>query len=447
MNELWNKVLAELELEVSKTTYITFFKGTRLESLDDSVARISTASFMNAEFIEKRYYSMIKQILDKHTGQNISIVFTTSSRKIETKTDAGPLFVDQMRNEPVKRPLPGIRADYTFETLAVSESNQLGYTAAATVAKNPGIQYNPLFFYGTVGVGKTHLMHAVANALYQNNPTLSVAYLSTEEFTNEVVEAIQGKTTIQLRKRFRNVDLLLLDDVQFLSGKNTIQEELFHTFNALVDKQKQIVFSSDRPPQELKKVEARLISRFEGGLTVDIQAPDFELRTAILLIKSKKFGLNIDLETAKMAAELILDTRALEGFLLKVSSVAMTQNTTTITQDIVLKALGSVKKQAQSQIHSEDIINAICEYYGIKPKQLKGSKRDAFLVKARHMCMYFLKEDLKLPLVEIGYLLGGRDHTTIMHGVEKVRGLLDNSEKTREDMMFIKRKIQEDILS
>ena len=449
MNDLWKKVLAEIEIEISRPIYMTFFKGTELVSLEDAVATITTASFMNSEYIEKRYYGIIKKIIDKHTSQNVSLVFTTGGKRdVNKKTDAGPLFVKELRSQQnAIRPLPGIRTDYTFENLAVSESNQLGYTAAVTVAKNPGTKYNPLFFYGTVGVGKTHLMHSIANKVYGQNPHINVLYLSTEEFTNEIVEAIQRKSTTQMRKKFRTVDLLLLDDIQFLSGKEKVQEELFHTFNTLIDRSSQIVFSSDRPPSELKKVESRLISRFEGGLTVDIQAPDFELRTAILLIKSKKFGLALDFETAKMAAENILDTRALEGFLLKVSSVATSLNTTVITQEIILKALGDKQKQRQNTLHPDDIISTVCEYYSVKPKQLKGAKRDAMLVKPRHLCMYFLKEDAGLTLVEIGNLLGGRDHTTVLHGVEKVKGLLENSAKTREDIMFIKRKIQEDFLS
>lgn len=448
MNDLWKKILAEIEIETSRSIFMAFFKASDLLSMEENVAIISTKSEMHTNYIKTRYTDLIKKLLAKHTGQVVEIEFISGLQKesnIAGKNDPGPLFVADIKAQAAApRPLPRIRVDYTFDNLAVSESsNQLAYTAALTVANNPGTKYNPLFFYGTVGVGKTHLMHSIANKVYQQNPRVNVLYLSTEEFTNEIVESIQRKSTTQMRKKFRTVDLLLLDDIQFLSGKEKVQEELFHTFNTLIDRQSQIVFSSDRPPFELK-IEPRLVSRFEGGLTVDIQAPDLEMRIAILLLKSKKFGLVLGYEEAGMIAELVQNTRGLEGALLKISSLALARNDTVVTAALIHQALGSKgATQSRSTLHPDDIINLICDYYGIKPKQLKGSKRDAMLVKPRQLCMFILKEEAKLPYAEIGNLLGGRDHTTVMHGVEKVKSLLDNSPKTREDMLFIKKKISD----
>ncbi|RJQ24457.1 chromosomal replication initiator protein DnaA [Candidatus Parcubacteria bacterium] len=441
MEEIWKSVLAEIELEVSKAIFLTFLKSTQLLSLDGSTATISAPTFITAEYIEKRYHPLIKKVLDKKTGKNMSLVFVSQNKTpSQKKESSGPLFTKDVLTEAKNNSKPQrVRLDYTFETLAVSESNQLGYTAANTVASSPGTKYNPLLLYGTVGVGKTHLMHAVANKLLEEKHNATIIYLTTEEFTNEVVEAIRDKTTAQMRKKFRNADILLLDDIQFLSGKERVQEELFHTFNTLVDKQKQIILSSDRPPSEIKKIEARLASRFEGGLSVDIEPPDFELRTAILLIKSKKYGMELSLEEAKTIAEKVLDARALEGFLLKLTAQDPGKE---ISINFISKLLG--KKDKSSIIRPDDVINSVCSFFNIKPTQLKGSKRNSFLVKPRHICMYLLKEDVGLTHVEIGNLLGGRDHTTVMYGVEKVAHQASTGEKIKEEIMFIKRKISDD---
>ncbi len=446
MEDIWKDALAEIEVEVSKPIFLTFFKPTTLVSLTDSIASIDAPTHITAEYIEKRYYSLIKRVLDKKTGQNISLTFTSNGARGSTKKAVdGPLFSKELPTS-FKKNLPArIRPDYTFESLAVSDSNQLAYTAALTVASNPGTRYNPLFLYGSVGVGKTHLMNAVAIKAFTDNPDAKILYLTTEEFTNEVVEAIRDKNTTNLRKKFRNVTLLLLDDIQFLAGKEKVQEELFHTFNTLIDKGGQVVFSSDRPPSEIRKIEARLASRFEGGLTVDIEPPDFELRTAILLIKSRKFGMVFDYDAAKSVAERVQDTRALEGFLLRLASTRLDNPKEEVTLSDVMPLL-SKTKQPTNILHPDNVIQSICNFYNIKPTQLKGVKRDAFLIGPRHTCMFLLKEEANLTYVEIGNLLGGRDHTTVMHAVEKIRGLVSNSEKTKEEILFIKRKIKEDLL-
>lgn len=442
MEEIWNSVLAEIEVQVSKPQFITFFRGTSLVSLENSIATIASPTHMTTDYIEKRYYSLIKQAIDKKTGENVSLVFITRRVISQQSTEAGPLFMTPKKQPIAEKRPPRIREDYTFDNLAVSESNQLAYTAASAVALEPGIKYNPLYLYGTVGVGKTHLMNAIANDLFEKNPSLKILYMTTEEFTNEIVESIQGKQTTQMRKKFRNVDLLLLDDIQFLSGKEKVQEELFHTFNALIDKKKQVVFSSDRAPHEIKKIESRLISRLEGGLNIDIQAPDFELRTAILLIKADKFGLSIPVELAKLASEKIEDARALEGFVLKLSGLMASSNSFEITEELVNKAIG-LKREELKRVHPDDVINAVCNYFDIKPTQLKGTKRTAGLVRARHICMYLLKEELRLTYSEIGNVLGGRDHTTVMHGVEKMREISQNQELKNGEIMYISKSIKD----
>ncbi len=440
MQELWKQTLAELQLEVSQPRFIAFFKSTKLISIENEVATIGAPNPMTADLLEKNYYALIKSVLEKQTDKKLSLIFTVSHDTPGEEKEAGPLFAVKEPALSKRRP-SRIREDYTFDTLAVSDSNQLAYTASYAVASDPGGKYNPLFLYGSVGVGKTHLMHSIANMVFDNNNDASIVYLTTEEFTNEMVEAIQTKSTTKLRKRFRTVDLLLLDDIQFLSGKEKIQEELFHTFNTLVDEHKQVIFSSDRPPYEIKKIEARLASRFESGLTIDIQAPDLELRSAILMIKTEKHGLPLTAEQAQRAADKITEPRALEGFLLKLSTMMSMSGKTEVTDALIDAALGNIRDDRPT-IHPDDIIRVVCEHFAIKPTQLKGTKRDASLVKARHLCMYLMKTDLRATHVDIGNLLGGRDHTTIMHGVSKIQSSLSTNPNLEVELQTIREKLE-----
>ena len=430
--KLWGKILGEIELEVSKANFLTLFKNTSLLSLDEETLTIAAPSVMIIDLLQRRFYDVIKNSVDKHVGVNSKIIFVPKVFVQEGKAEKnGPLFDESEKSPTVVGHLPRVRPDYTFENLAVSSSNQLAFVSASTVAKKPGVAYNPLFIYGPTGVGKTHLMQAIANEVYQKNPNKKIVYITSEEFTNEVVDAIRSNSTSFMKKRFRNIDLLIIDDIQFVAGKEKVQEELFHTFNILVDNLAQIVLSSDRPPSEIKKVEKRLLSRFSGGLTVDIDTPDFELRTAILLIKAKKYGFDLPIEVAKAIAEKSQDARSLEGVLLRMVTEAETKGVS-ITSDLVQSVLKNSHQEDRGIFHPDDIINNICAYYKIKPTQIKSAKRDASLVRARQVAMYVLKKDLGLTFVEIGNILGGRDHTTVMHGVTKVEKMIDDDGFSQE---------------
>lgn len=417
--------MGEIETEVSEANFLTLFKPTGLLSLEGNVATIAAPSTMIIDLLQKRFYPLIKKAVDKHTKEDTKIVFVPRTIIKETKNqyDNSPLFEKTTTPETVVvGHLPHVRADFTFQTMAVSASNQLAYVSATTVAKKVGQAYNPLFIYGSVGVGKTHLIQAIANEVYKNDPNKIILYRTSEEFTNEVVEAIRSNDTARMKRKFRNVSLLIVDDVQFFSGKERAQEEFFHTFNALIDGGSQIVLSSDRSPSEIKGIEKRLLSRFQGGLSVDIAPPDFELRTAIVLIKARKYGVEMPIEAAKKIAEKTQDARGLEGSLLRVITESQTKDTE-ITERLVSQALQTEEKDFRP-LHADDIIEKVCEFYRMKPTQIKSSKRNASLVRVRHILMYLLKKELSLTLVEIGNSLGGRDHTTIMHGVEKVEKLL-----------------------
>ena len=424
--DIWNKILGEIEIEVSKANFLTLFKGTTLLSLENDVLTIAAPSVMIIDLLQRRFYDVIKKSADKHVGVSSKIIFVPKIITPEEKPARnGPLFEDD-KKPIIAGHLPRVRPDYTFENFAVSSSNQLAYVSASTVAKKPGTAYNPLFIYGPTGVGKTHLMQAIANEVYQKTPNKKIVYITSEEFTNEVVDAIRSNSTSFMKKRFRNIDLLIIDDIQFVAGKEKVQEELFHTFNILVDNVSQIVLSSDRPPSEIKKVEKRLLSRFSGGLTVDINTPDFELRTAILLIKAKKYGFDLPIEIAKEIAEKSQDARSLEGSLLRMVTEAEAKGIS-VTSDLVQSILKTTESNDRERgvFHPDEVINNICAYYKIKPTQIKSAKRDASLVRARQVAMYVLKKDLGLTFVEIGNILGGRDHTTVMHGVEKVEKMVE----------------------
>ncbi len=438
LNTAWKTILSTIETKVSRVNYLTLFRQTHLVSVEENIVTIGTTSPMIADMLQKRFYNEIKKSVDDYYQGDYQLNLVTKSieKKNVSKNDKETLLTFAQEKPLIQLGhLPRVRSEFTFDTLAVSSSNQLAFVSAQTVAKNLGTSYNPLFIYGPVGVGKTHLMHAIANFTYQQSPEKKIIYITSEEFTNEVVEAIRNTETSKMKKRFRSASLLVIDDIQFIAGKDRVQEELFHTFNILIDNGSQIVLSSDRPPSEIKKLEKRLSSRFAGGLTVDIESPDFELKTAILLKKADKYQFDLPIEIAKALAEKASDARSLEGLLLRIITESKTKEQKA-TLAMVDNALG-IEKQESKRLYPEDIIKNVCFFYNIKPTQLKGPKRDAGIVKARQITMYLLKKELELTYVEIGNMLGGRDHTTVMHGVLKVENMLKTPNKISVDIMGI----------
>jgi chromosomal replication initiator protein len=437
---------------VSKATYQTQFANSRLMSLEGSVATIGFTSPLMRTMAETRYYSLIKSILDHHTHQNISLVFSIVPKKETLSTkDAGPLFATEPTAEEQNIGLSmlsrrlHIRPDATFDNFAVSTTNQMAYAAATAVARTPGTAYNPLFIHGGVGVGKTHLMHAVANSILARKPNTRVVYCMGEEFLNEIVEAIQTKTSRQFKQKYRTAQLLLVDDVQFIAGKQTAQEEFFHTFNAVHREGGQIILISDRPPSEISKLEDRLRSRFEGGLTVDVSAPDFELRVAIINIKSQAMGVSVQPDAAQLIAANISDTRAIEGFLRRLATEAATRATPPNSE--LVASLLSIKPQAETapkqlrRIPAQELLDVIATQFGVKSTAIKGPKRDRPIARPRQVFMYLCRTELGLTLDDIGGAIGGRDHTTIMHGVETITRELSTNERLREQVEGIKQQL------
>jgi len=448
-HDLWKNTLAELEINLTKANFKTWFPLTFINKIKPKeekrqIIEIATPSPFVAENIENRYYTQIKEILDKKTGKKNELVFIVKRLHQPTankpqKIKLGPLFETKKR-ALLKASQYGLRKDFTFENFAVSSSNQTAYAAATTVAKSPGKAYNPLFLYGGVGVGKTHLMQAIGHAILQNQPTTTIIYCTSEEFTNDFINAIKTKTADEFHKKYREAKVLLIDDVQFFGGKEKVQEELFHTFNTIY-RRGQIVLTSDRQPREIDGLEDRLRSRFEGGLTIDIQPPDFELRCAILLIKAKQQGVNLPMDVAKLIASNIEDTRRIEGFLTRVITEARLKKES-ITPEFTNALLGKVSEPKEKRIvRPKEALEAVADYFNLKLSQIKGERRLKKFVVPRQILMYLLRHDLRMNLMEIGEFLGGRDHTTVMYGIEKITNLLPNSEDLRVSLAAIRKKL------
>lgn len=327
----------------------------------------------------------------------------------------------------------------TFETFVVGSNNQMAHAAAMAVAQSPAQAYNPLFLYGDTGLGKTHLMHAIGHAILRANPESKVAYLSTEKFTNEFIQALQENALVKFRQRYRHVDVLLIDDVQFLSGKERIQEEFFHTFNELFESQKQIILSSDRRASEIAKLEARLVSRFEWGLPADIQAPDFETRLAILRTKAASLKFNIPADVASFIAQNISkNIRRLEGALIKVASYASLTGQTIDLPATEMLLKDALMEQAQNQITIDVIQKKVTEHYQLRPGDMTSRRRPNNIAIPRQIAMYLSRTLTKHSLQEIGDAFGGRDHGTVIHACKAVDNMIEQDASTRGSIDFMK---------
>lgn len=448
---LWKSILAEIEMSVSKATYKTHFAGSELVSYQEGVATIGFANPLIRTMVETRYHSLVKSVFDAHAKSSISLIFVLIQKRETIPTEAaGPLF-QQPQSQPeadrasIAKRLH-LRPEYTFESFAVSTSNQMAHAAASAVAKSPGSAYNPLFLYGGVGVGKTHLMHAVANELLKRRPNMRIVYCMGDEFLNDIVEAIQTKTNRQFKQKYRSSQLLLVDDVQFIAGKQTAQEEFFHTFNEVHREGGQIILTSDRPPSEIARLEDRLRSRFEGGMTIDVAPPDFELRAAIVNIKAERLGVHLPGDVTRLVAANITDTRAIEGFLRRLATEVATKKTL-LVPEAVAPLLGNKKgkngasNDTKKRVEPREILDVVSAYYNIKSTAIKGPRRNRPIARPRQVVMYLCKTELGLTLDDIGGLLGGRDHTTILHGVETVTKELSTNERLRGDLVGIKQKL------
>ncbi len=450
VNSVWKSALAELELSLSRANFETWIKPTKLIELKSNgsnlLAQLQVPSGFYQQMLSQRYVGQIQNVLEKRLGKHVEIVFTVSQSqsleedkitKSSQNSEEQPLFAmaQNSSNNSLDRSRRGfLNPRLTFDTFVVGSSNNFAHAAALGVVQNPGRKYNPLFIYGGVGLGKTHLMHAIGHALLDKYPDFKILYISTETFVNDLISSLKSKKTTAFKKRYRSCDVLLVDDIQFISGKESTQEEFFHTFNELYMAEKQIILTSDRPPEEIPRVEERLTSRFLGGLTVDIQPPDFEMRVGILQQKVKEIGVEAEAEALEIIAEKVSkNVRELEGELKKVLALAEMRGMS-LNKEIVEAHFGTKKqKRERKRVRPTSVIARTAKYFELSSSDVRGKSRKAPIVHARHMAMYILKSELNLSLERIGELFGGRDHTTVMHGVDKIKTLINKDNKTADE--------------
>lgn len=416
-SSVWNHFLTKLQEKEGKTSVLSsILKQLTPQEIKENKIIIGCQSFGIKTYLDKRI-SLIEEKFFLFFNKKVDIEFVVSPIK-KTKENLTPLLSFQPSIEDIFS-RAGLNKKYSFENFAVSSTNQVAFAAAQAVVNNPGSAYNPLFLYGGVGVGKTHLAQAVAKKILENNKEKKVLFCPGDNFINELIESIREKTTNKFRKKYRSLDLLIIDDIQFIAGKIHVQEEFFHTFNTIISSGGQVILTSDRPPYEIKNLEDRLRSRFSGGLIVDIQPPDFELRTAILLIKSKEKNINIDIEAAKIIADKITDSRALEGTLLSIYARILGKKEEIDIDDVdqffSLNNNNKVKK-----ITPNEVIKTVCDYYNIRPSQLKGPGRQESVALTRQITMYILRKYLNLKLIEVAEILKRKDHTTVLHAEKKI---------------------------
>lgn len=394
--------------------------------------------------VSNRYSPLIAVAIEVITGLKCSIGYITESEK----TSAAEADV-QVRRAPKQVDMStlanaNLNARYTFDTFVVGKNNNLAHAASLAVAEKPGEIYNPLFIYGGVGLGKTHLMQSVAHFILQNNPKARILYVTSETFTNELIDSIRNKnnySTTEFRKKYRNIDVLLIDDIQFIIGKESTQEEFFHTFNALYEAKKQIIISSDKPPKDFETLEDRLKSRFEWGLTVDIQPPDYETRMAILRKKEELDHINIDNEVIQyIAANVKSNIRELEGSLTKIvamSNLTKQEINLEMAQEVLRDLINPDEKQ---EITPQFIIDVVAEHFNVSVADLTGSKRNKEIVFPRQIAMYLCREMTNAPLQQIGSFLK-KDHTTIIHGIDKISTEIQSKAETENTVSILKKKI------
>lgn len=448
--ETWKDALEIIKISISSANFQAWFLQTFINSTKDLGKRvifeIGCPTAFSKNTIESKYFGLIQDALTKITGKPSDLVFIVKQNpeKEKLSEENTPLFSPQDESETLLSSLQKakIRSNFTFENFAVSSSNQMAHAAALAVSDAPGTAYNPLFIWGGVGVGKTHLMQAVGYSILKKNSEVKALSCTAEEFTNDLVEGIRSKTTQEVRKKYRKLDVLLIDDIQFIAGKDTAQEEFFHTFNAVTSAGGQIILTSDRPPSEIAKLEERLRSRFEAGLIVDVAPPDFELRCAIIQIKSEQKNLKLEMEQVQMIAANVESARKIDGVLTKILTEIHFKKTP-LTNDFIESILGKGVETNGTGPKSSPLeaISVVSKYYQINKGSLLGESRARSVARPRQILMYLLRTYLKVSLEEVGRIVGGRDHTTVMHAVSKITQLAMNDVHIREDILRIKQSL------
>lgn len=437
--QVWQAALGQLQLEMPRATFETWLRGATLLTHDEGAYVIGVANAYQKDWLENRMLGTVKRTVSGIAGNNVDVRFAVwtngQGKAVETESASEPAPLPEML------PTTGatkLNPKYVFETFVVGASNRLAHAASLAAAENPAKAYNPLFIYGGVGLGKTHLLQAVGNACRVRG--LQILYVSSEEFTNDLINAIRSHTTESFREKYRSADVLLIDDIQFIAGKESTQEEFFHTFNALHGQDKQLVLTSDRPPKAMVTLEERLRSRFEWGLTVDIQPPDLETRQAILRSKAERAKRQVDPAVIELIARRVQSNiRELEGALTRVIAYAELIGQP-LTPDLAVSALADLLPRHRT-LTSEQIIASVASFYNTSTAILTGRDRSRDVALPRQVAMYLMREETDASLPAIGDALGGRDHTTIMYGCDKIADQIERDDSLRRQIIAIRERM------
>lgn len=448
-NSLWQSVLGEIELSVSHANFKTWFRDTELLSYDNGTATIGVVNVFAKSQLEKRFDTQIREILKKNNPdiKDVNYKVKNTKKKITSRETTASLrdrANELISHAPVNAKTPTanttLNPRYTFDNFVVGSCNDLAYTACQAAAANPGAKYNPLFIYGGVGLGKTHLIQAVGNAIIKRDPKMKVAYVSSETFMKEFLDSIRFKIA-GFSDKYRNVDVLIVDDMQFIAGKEKTQEEFFHTFNALHQANKQIIISSDKPPRSIPTLTERLRSRFEWGMAIDIQMPDFETRCVIIETKASMSGVTLERQTVEYLAQNIkTNVRELEGALNQLLAYSEMRGTTPDTATAE-GLLGNVRSTRPQHLTAKQIIDKTARHFQIDSKEMCSSRRDKYIATPRQIAMYLLRSELHMSFPRIAQELGRKDHTTAIHSVNKIEKAIKLDLTIREQVAEIREKL------
>lgn len=442
LNNLWSQVLKKMEEKLSKPSFETWLQGTTPITMYESVIIVGVPNDFTKEWLENRYSHLIKDIVQQITSKEYEVSFVVPQEEsINYKKTKKRFSAPEIANDDLITTI--LNPKYTFETFVIGNSNRFAHAASLAVAEAPAKAYNPLFIYGGVGLGKTHLMNAIGHYVLEQNIGGKVVYISTEKFTNEFINAIRDNKTVEFRNKYRTVDVLLIDDIQFLAGKEQTQEEFFHTFNTLHENNKQIIISSDRPPKEIPTLEDRLRSRFEWGLITDIQTPDLETREAILRKKADLENLDIPNSVIMFIANKVAtNIRELEGALTRVMAYS-SMSGQEVSVELAQQALKDILPDSKSDIITvEKIQQIVADHFQLKVEDFKAKKRTRTVAHPRQIAMYLSRELTDNSLPKIGEMFGGRDHTTVLHAHDKVRTELANNKNYKLEIQNIIKKIK-----
>jgi chromosomal replication initiator protein len=455
-NELWQAVLGELELSLSKANFTTWFKQTFISEVRDNSVIVGVPNLFTKAWLEKKYAKEILQSLQDLTNGTVKqLAYRVESRsqnpQIVPVFEPTPepqvqseFYQPRTEHEPqeIRTGEFSLNNKYCFSAFIVGKQNELAHAAAQAVCAQPGGVYNPLFIYGGVGLGKTHLLQAVGNELIRKNPETRILYVTCERFTNDFITALKTGRMVEFKNRYRTVDVLLVDDIQFITGKEGTQEEFFHTFNQLYQNNKQIVISSDRPPKAIPALENRLVSRFECGMMADVGSPDFETRIAILETKCREKSYMMEREILHHVATVIqTNVRELEGALNKIIAFHQFKNIKPTAESVKPILTSFQPSNTRKSITPKQLILTVAGYFDVQIEDLLGQSRQKRLAFPRQIIMYIMREEMKASYPSIGTELGGRDHTTAMHAYEKISGCLQVDEKLQNDLELIKQKL------